>query len=209
MPHLPDPIGLVVSHAEDVWIHATDGRRYLDLTAGIGVSNVGHGRPDVAEAVAAQMARHAHVMVYGEYEQEAQSAFADALLAALPPGFDRVFLTCSGTEAIEGALKVARKVTGRSAFAAFTGGYHGDSTGALALQASPRYRRPFEPLIGPVAYLPFDDAAALSGIDASTAAVVIEPVQGEGAFACRRRPSSRRYARAARRWGRCSSSTRF
>jgi acetylornithine/succinyldiaminopimelate/putrescine aminotransferase len=174
------PIGIEVERAEGVYIYGTDGRQYLDLTAGIGVANIGHGRREVAAAVADQLARHAHVMVYGEYEQRVQTELAHEVVSALPSGLDRIFLTCTGTEAIEGALKTARKFTGRAGFAAFEGSYHGDTMGAMSVQASATYRKPYEPLIGPVQFLPYDDPDALDRIDHSTAGVVLEPVQGEG-----------------------------
>jgi len=176
----PEPIGLVVERAEGVWITTTDGRRYLDWTAGIGVANVGHGRREIAEAVARQLDRHAHVMVYGEYEQAVQTAFAAALTARFPDPLSQVFLTSSGTEAVEGALKIARKHTGRARFVAFERSYHGDTMGALSVQGSARYRAPFEPLVAPVTFLPFGEIDALKAIDESVAAVIVEPVQGEG-----------------------------
>lgn len=179
-PTSPEPIGLVVARAEGSTIITTDGREYLDLTAGIGVANVGHGRCEIREAIHAQLERHAHVMVYGEYEQAVQTAFAERLVAQLPDPIDQVYLVSTGTEAIEGALKTSRKHTGRTRLVAFEGGYHGDTMGALSLMSSVRYRTPFEPLVGPVSFLPFGDVAALAGIDSDVAAVVIEPVQGEG-----------------------------
>jgi len=179
-PTSPEPIGLEVARAEGMRVTTTDGRDYLDLTAGIGVNNVGHGRPEIARAVAAQLARHAHVMVYGEYEQAAQTELAAAVVSRLPDAIDSVYLTSTGTEAVEGALKTARKFTGRTRLVAFEGSYHGDTMGSLSVQASARYREPFEPLVGPVDFLPFGDVAALSGITDATAAVIIEPVQGEG-----------------------------
>jgi acetylornithine/succinyldiaminopimelate/putrescine aminotransferase len=177
-----EPFGLVVAHASGVHVTTVDGRSYLDLTAGIGVANVGHSRPEIARAVEAQLARHAHVMVYGEFEQPIQTAFAEALIGLLPESMEQVFLTSTGTEAVEGALKVARKATGRERFVAFEGSYHGDTMGSLSVMSSPRYRAPFEPLIGPVAFLPFGAMDGLDAIDTRTAAVIVEPVQGEGGF---------------------------
>ena len=176
----PEPIGLVIERAEGIHVYTTDGRAYLDLTAGIGVANVGHARDEVTRAVTEQLARHAHVMVYGEYEQQAQTDLAERVGSLLPDPISQVFLASSGTEAVEGALKTARKFTGRAGFIAFDGSYHGDTMGSLSVQANARYRAPFEPLIEPVRFLPFGDADALDVIDTSTAAVIIEPVQGEG-----------------------------
>jgi acetylornithine/succinyldiaminopimelate/putrescine aminotransferase len=174
-----EPIGLVVDRASGPWIFATDGTRYLDLISGIGVASIGHTHPEVVEAVAKQNARHHHVMVYGEYVQEEQALYASELAAVLPKGLDSVFFVNSGTEAIEGALKLARKTTGRSGFVAFEGGYHGDTMGALSVGGIEKYRAPFEPLLQPVTLLPFGDAIALDAIDDTVAAVIVEPVQGE------------------------------
>jgi acetylornithine/N-succinyldiaminopimelate aminotransferase len=174
------PIGLEIDRAEGSWIYTTDGRRYLDLIAGIGVSALGHGNPAVLAAIAEQSRRHLHVMVYGEYVIEVQARLAARLSELLPPGLERIYFTNSGAEAIEGALKTARKHTGRSSFVAFDGAYHGDTLGALALMGNANFRAPFEPLPGPVRHLPYDDVSALDAIDDSVAAVVIEPVQAEG-----------------------------
>lgn len=174
------PIGLEVTRAEGCWLYCADGRRYLDLIAGIGVSALGHGNPAVIAAIEAQARRHLHAMVYGEYVIEAQARYAARLAETLPAGLGRVYFTNSGAEAIEGALKVARKATGRATFVAFDGAYHGDTMAALALMGNAAFRAPFEPLPGPVRRLPFGDEAALGAIDETVAAVVIEPVQAEG-----------------------------
>ena len=174
------PLGLEIDRAEGTWLHTCDGRRYLDLIAGIGVSALGHGHPAVIAAINRQLRRHLHVMVYGEYILESQAALAADLVAVLPPGLDRVYFTNSGAEAIEGAMKTARKFTGRAAFAAFDGAYHGDTMGALALAGNAEFRAPFGELPGPVVHLPYDDESALDQIDESIAAVIVEPVQAEG-----------------------------
>ena len=174
------PLGLEIDRAEGCWLYTRDGRRYLDLIAGIGVSALGHGHPAVLAAINRQLQRHLHVMVYGEYVLESQAALAAELARVLPPGLGRVYFTNSGAEAIEGALKTARKYTGRAAFAAFDGAYHGDTMGALALAGNVEFRAPFGELPGPVLHLPYDDESALEVIDQSVAAVVVEPVQAEG-----------------------------
>src|SRR5258707_677064 len=125
------PIGLEISRADGSWLIASDGRRYLDFIAGIGVSALGHGNPEVLDAIAAQARRHLHVMVYGEYVIESQVMLARRLVELLPRPLERVYFTNSGAEAIECALKVARKFTGRAGFVAFDGAYHGDTMGAL------------------------------------------------------------------------------
>jgi acetylornithine/N-succinyldiaminopimelate aminotransferase len=173
------PIGLEIARAEGSWLYCVDGRRYLDLIAGIGVSALGHGHPAVLAAIGEQAGRHLHVMVYGEYVIESQARLARYLADLLPTGLNRIYFTNSGAEAMEGALKTARKHTRRRAFVAFDGAYHGDTMGALALAGNPSFRGPFEPLPGPVRHLPFEDLAALDAIDSDVAAVVIEPVQAE------------------------------
>jgi len=174
------PIGLEISRAEGSWLVASDGRRYLDFIAGIGVCALGHGHPEVLAAIGEQARRHLHVMVYGEYVIESQVMLARRLTELLPRPLERVYFTNSGAEAIECALKVARKFTGRAGFVAFDGAYHGDTMGALALAGNRAMRESFGALPGPVRHLPFGDEGALAKIDSTIAAVVIEPVQAEG-----------------------------
>ena len=174
------PMGLVVARASGSTVWDVGGNAYLDLLAGMGVANVGHAHPEIVAAVRAQAERHLHVMVYGEFVQETQVRLATKLASLLPRSLSVVYFTSSGAEAIDGALKTARKHTGRPRFVAFEGGFHGDTWGALSIGGNPIYRRPFEPLLEPVTLLPFDDEAALAAIDGSVAAVVVEPVQAEG-----------------------------
>jgi acetylornithine/succinyldiaminopimelate/putrescine aminotransferase len=173
-------MGLVVARASGSTVWDVDGTAYLDLLAGMGVANVGHAHPDVVTAVRAQAERHLHVMVYGEFVQAAQVRLAARLASRLPPSLSVTYFTSSGAEAIDGALKTARKHTGRTGFVAFEGGFHGDTWGALSVGGNPIYRRPFEPLLPGVRFLPFDDEAALAAIDDQVAAVVVEPLQAEG-----------------------------
>ncbi len=174
------PLGLEISRAEGSWLYCADGRRYLDFISGIGVSALGHGHPATLRAIAEQAARHLHVMVYGEFIIAPQVKLATRLSELLPRDLSRVYFTNSGAEAIEAALKLAKKHTRRAGLVAFDGAYHGDTMAALALMGNPAFRAPFEPLPGPVRHLPYDDVAALDAIDSSIAAVVIEPVQAEG-----------------------------
>jgi acetylornithine/succinyldiaminopimelate/putrescine aminotransferase len=176
----PAPLGIVVERARGASLWDPAGREYLDLLAGMGVANVGHGNPAVMAAVAAQAARYLHVMVYGELVQEPQVALARRLAELAPGELSVTYFTNSGTEAVEGALKLARKHTGRSGMVAFRGGYHGDTLGALSLCDSAIYRRPFEPLLDRVEFLPFGSVAGLERIDRGVAAVVVEPIQCEG-----------------------------
>lgn len=176
----PEPLGIVVDRARGATIWDVDGREYLDLLSGIGVAGIGHCNPEVVAALAAQASRYLHTSVYGEAVQAPQVELARRIAALAPGDLSVTYFANSGTEAIEGALKLARKRTGRRRFIAFEGGYHGDTTGSLALCDNRVYRRPFEPLQLDVEFLPFGDVAALDRIDESVAAVVVEPVQAEG-----------------------------
>jgi len=176
----PEPIGIVVDRAEGPWIVDPEGRRYLDLLSGIGVANLGHTHPEVVAAVEAQNRRHHHVMVYGEYVQEHQALYAQELAAVAPGDLDRVYFVNSGAEAVEGALKTARKATGRPAFVTCSGAYHGDTFGSLSVGGNAVYQSPFEPLLGPVRRIPFGEVEGLEAVDETVAAVIVEPVQGEG-----------------------------
>jgi acetylornithine/succinyldiaminopimelate/putrescine aminotransferase len=174
------PLGLTIASARGSWVTDTSGRRYLDLVAGMGVVNIGHGHPAVHRACREQLRRYLHVMVYGEYVLEPQVRLARRLVELAGPPFETVYFTNSGAEAIEGALKTARKHTGRSRFVAFDLGFHGDTFGALSVGGNPRYRVPFLPLLPEVTIAPWNDRGALRRIDRRVAAVVIEPIQAEG-----------------------------
>lgn len=175
-----EPMGVVVDRARGSAIRSADGTTYLDLLSGMGVMSFGHGNPEVLAAIRAQAERHLHVMVYGEFVQDPQVGLARLLAELAPAPLSVAYFTNSGTEAVEGALKTARKATGRKRFVAFRGAYHGDTAGALSVCGNPVYRDPFLPLLADVDFLPFDDTAALGRIDRSVAAVIVEPIQGEG-----------------------------
>ncbi len=174
------PMAIEVAEARGAIVRDTAGREWLDLLAGMGVANVGHAHPEVVAAVQAQAARHLHVMVYGEFVQAPQVRLAARLAGLLPPSLSVTYFTSSGAEAVDGALKTARKLTKRRRFVAFSGGFHGDTWGALSVGGNPVYRTPFEPLLPHVTFLPFDDVGALSRIGDDVAAVIVEPVQAEG-----------------------------
>jgi acetylornithine/succinyldiaminopimelate/putrescine aminotransferase len=176
----PAPLGIVVERASGAVIQDVNGREYLDLLAGMGVANLGHNHPAVLAAIRDQSPRYLHVMVYGEAVQAPQVTLAQRLAELTPGDLSVTYFTNSGAEAIEGALKLARKYTRRSRFVAFRGAYHGDTLGALSLCGNAVYREPFEPLLGGVSRLPFGDVDAVDRVDESVAAVVVEPVQGEG-----------------------------
>jgi acetylornithine/N-succinyldiaminopimelate aminotransferase len=172
------PPRLVLERGEGVWVWDADGRRYLDLLAGIAVNALGHAHPALVKAVSEQVATLAHVSNF--FTSVPQVRLAERLLQLLgAEGAGRVFLSNSGTEANEAALKLTRR-TGRTGLVAATGAFHGRSMGALALTAKAAYREPFEPLPGDVTFVPYGDADALTAaVDDTTAAVVLEPVQGE------------------------------
>lgn len=172
-------MGLVIERAEGMYMHAPDGTRYMDLIAGISVSNVGHCHPKVVEAVQRQAATHMHLMVYGEYAQNIQQQFAEAIVAHLPESLDSVYFVNSGSEAIEGAIKLAKRVTGRSGLVAFTDAYHGSSNGALSLMGNETYKGPFYPLLPEVRHIRVNGMDDLNSIDGTVAAVFLETIQGE------------------------------
>ncbi len=174
------PIGLDISHASGPYLHTTDGRQYIDFISGIAVSSLGHAHPEVVEAVQVQAAAHMHVMVYGEFIQKPQSRFAALLAAQLPASLQRIYFTNSGTEANEGALKLAKKATGRQRMVAFKNSYHGDSHGSLSVTGRDVYRDPFLPLLPDVHFGEFNSDEALDLITNQTACVILEPIQGEG-----------------------------
>lgn len=172
---------LVVEEAAGCTVKTADGRLYLDMTSGIAVANVGHCHPAVVEAVRRQVGRYAHVNVYGRFVVPGQVEIARRLASVAPGALDVAFLTSTGTEATEGALKLARKYTGRPGFVAFERSFHGRTLGALSVTWKHEWRAPFEPLLPGVTFVPFDDLdAADRAIDGTTAAVIVEPIQGEG-----------------------------
>lgn len=176
----PSPLGIVVARAAGARIWDENGSEYLDLLAGIGVAAIGHTHPEVVAAIETQARAYLHAGVYGELVERPQVELASRLAELAPGRLDTVYFTNSGAEAIEGALKTARKHTGRAGIVCFDGAFHGDTFGALSVGGNHVYRDPFEPLLPAVRRLPFDDHAALAAIDTSVGAVLIEPIQAEG-----------------------------
>ncbi|MDZ7715770.1 MAG: aspartate aminotransferase family protein [Balneolaceae bacterium] len=174
------PMALEIEKAAGPFIYTTDGKEYVDFISGIAVSSLGHRHPKVVKAVKEQVDKHLHVMVYGEFIQESQSKYAQLLTSTLPEKLDRVYFVNSGTEANEGALKLAKKYTGRHKFVAFHHGYHGDTHGSLSVTGRDVYRDPYLPLLPDVHFLDFNSFENLEVIDDETAAVIMEPIQGEG-----------------------------
>jgi len=174
------PLALEIDRAQGSHLFLKDGRSLIDLISGIAVSALGHGHPKVIQAIKDQADRHLHVMVYGEMIQTSQVDFADLLIAQLPSPLESIYLTNSGTEANEGALKLAKKYTGRTKMVSFEDSYHGDTQGSLSVTGRRVYREPFEPLLPDVHFCQFNGEDCFSVIDDSTACVILEPIQGEG-----------------------------
>jgi acetylornithine/succinyldiaminopimelate/putrescine aminotransferase len=173
------PLALEVTRAEGCTLYGPDGQRWLDLISGIAVCNMGHGHPRIVQAVQEQAARHLHTMVYGELIQAPQTAFAEALLPLLPPPLDNIFYVNSGSEAVEGALKLAKRFTGRSELVGFHQSYHGATHGAMSIGGTEAWKGAFRPLLPDVRNLDYGEASQLTAITERTAAVLIEPVQAE------------------------------
>lgn len=175
----PSPLGLEIVSAKGVFLKDVNGKEYIDLIAGISVSNIGHCHPAVVEAVKKQTETHMHLMVYGEYVQGPQVALAKALVDALPKNLSNVYFTNSGAEACEGALKLAKRFTGRSELISFTNGYHGSTHGALSVMGSEEFKTSYRPLLPDTRQLVFNSEEDLQFITEKTACVIVEPVQGE------------------------------
>ena len=173
------PLGLEVSHAHGPWIKLKDGTTLFDAISGIGVSNFGHGHPAIQRALKAQLDKHLHTMVYGEFLQDVQIRASRALRDTLPSPLDSVYFLNSGAEAIDAALKLAKRVTGRSKLFAVTGGYHGNTHGALSVSSNESRKAPFRPLLPEVEFLNWNDIEDLGRIDGSAACVLVETVQGD------------------------------
>ena len=174
------PLALEIERARGSRLYLKDGRSLIDFISGIAVSALGHGHPKVIQAIKDQADRHLHVMVYGEMIQRSQIDFAQLLISQLPNSLESIYLTNSGTEANEGALKLAKKFTGRSKMVSFEDSYHGDTQGSLSVTGRQVYREPFEPLLPHVHFCKFNGEDCFDVIDNETACVILEPIQGEG-----------------------------
>jgi acetylornithine/N-succinyldiaminopimelate aminotransferase len=175
----PAPMMLEVVRAEGIYMYGPDGKEYMDLISGVSVSNTGHCHPRVVEAVKNQVDAYMHLMVYGEMIQSPQVKYAESLTAILPPELTSCYFVNSGSEAVEGALKLAKRFTGKSRIISFKNSYHGSTHGAMSIQGSEIYRNSFRPLLPDVFQLRFNDENVFSYIDKKTACVIVEPVQGE------------------------------
>lgn len=173
------PLLLEIERAEGVYMYDAHNQPYLDLISGIGVSNVGHRHPRVLQAIQNQLDKYLHLMVYGELVQAPPARLAQALTATLPAHLDNVYFTNSGTEAVEGALKLAKRHTGRTKLLSCYNAYHGSTHGALSITGSEGFKNAFRPLLPDVQHLRHNHFEDLQLIDEHTAAVVMEVVQGE------------------------------
>ncbi|MBP7808537.1 MAG: aspartate aminotransferase family protein [Bacteroidia bacterium] len=175
----PTPLGLEIVKAEGIHLIDVSGKRYVDLISGISVSNLGHCHPKVIAAINEQAKTYMHLMVYGEYVQHPQTQYAKLLTSLLPSSLNCIYYTNSGTEATEGALKLAKRVTGRSEIICFKNSYHGSTHGALSVMGNEEYKQSFRPLLPDVTQLEFNNFSQLNQITNKTACVIIEPIQGE------------------------------
>ena len=173
------PLGIEVERAEGCYLYDTNGEKFLDLISGISVSALGHGRSEIIDAIKKQAEKHLHLMVYGEYIQSPQNDYARLLVENLPPQLDSVYFTNSGAEATEGAMKLAKRYTGRTGFVSFENAYHGSTQGALSLAGGEWLKSVYRPLLPDCIQLPYNDIAALERINEKTAAVFIDLVQVE------------------------------
>lgn len=173
------PLGLEISRAEGVWLYDPAGIAYMDLVSGISVSNTGHRHPKVLAALRDQMDKYLYVNVYGEFIQSPQVELATTLASLLPESLNCIYFVNSGSEAIEGALKLAKRFTGRREVVAFENGYHGSTQGALAVLGNEELKNPFRPLAPGTRFLRFNRPEDLRQITPQTACVVAETIQAE------------------------------
>lgn len=175
----PFPLGLEIEKAEGLYLYNTEGKRYTDLISGVAVSNLGHCHPKVIQAIKDQLDKHLHIMVYGEFVQSSVNALAEKLASILPASLNSCYFVNSGTEAIEGALKLAKRYTQRSEIIAFRGAYHGSTHGSLSVSGNETKKRAFRPLLPNVKFLDFNQIEQLEAITEKTAAVIMETIQGD------------------------------
>ncbi len=175
----PFPLALEIEKAEGIYMYGTDGKEYIDMISGISVSAVGHRHPAVVDAMKAQLDHHMHLMVYGELIQPPQVKLVRLLIRNLPRTLNNVYLVNSGSEAIEGALKLAKRYTGRTEVVAFEDAYHGSTHGALSITGREGIKQAFRPLLPDIRHIVFNDPAMLDQITKRTACVVAETIQGE------------------------------
>ena len=178
----PYPLGMEVSHAIGSYIYDTNNNRYLDFVAGVSACSLGHQHPRVNQAIKDQLDLYSHVMVYGEYSQSPAVEYCKLMASLLPEPLNKTYLVNSGTEAIEGALKLARRVTGRSQLISCHNAYHGNTMGSMSVMGFEERKQIFRPLIPDVEFITFNNEADLEKITTKTAGILLETIQGGAGF---------------------------
>jgi acetylornithine/succinyldiaminopimelate/putrescine aminotransferase len=178
----PNPLGLEVARANGCYIYDSTGKKYLDFIAGISANTLGHAHPEISQAIKNQVDQYTHVMVYGEFIQKPQLDLAKTLVKHLPNPLETVYITNSGTEATEGALKLAKRFTGRSEIIAAKNAYHGNTQGAMSVCGNEHQNRAFRPLIPGIRFIEFNNIIDIDRISSNTAAVILETIQGGAGF---------------------------
>ena len=178
----PYPLAIEVDRAEGCFIYDTEGRAYLDFVAGVSANTLGHGHPRVVRAVQDQAARYMHVMVYGEFVLKPAVELSALLASLLPRPLETTYLVNSGTEAIEGAMKLAKRVTGRGKFVAAKKAYHGNTQGTMSVMGYEERKRAFRPLLPGISFIEFNNETELDKITHETAGVILETIQGGAGF---------------------------
>lgn len=178
----PFAAGFEVEKAEGSYIYGKDGKAYLDFVAGVSANTLGHSHPIVVNAIKEQAARYLHVMVYGEYAQEKPVALCQLLAEATPEPLEVTYLVNSGAEAIDGALKLAKRYTGREEIISMKNSYHGNTHGALSVSGNEFHKREFRPLLPMISFIEFDNEEEFSKITEKTACVIAETIQGAAGF---------------------------
>ncbi len=178
----PHPLAMEISHAEGSYIYDTNNKPYLDFVAGVSACTLGHRHPKVINAIKDQLDKYLHVMVYGEYIQNPSVQLTKLLAKHLPESLETTYLTNSGTEAIEGALKLARRATGRSQIIAARNAYHGSTIGSMSVMGFEERKQAFRPLVPDVNFITYNNCDDIQNITRKTAAVILETIQGGAGF---------------------------
>ena len=172
-------MGIQINYAKDEFLYDENNKKYIDIIGGISVCNIGHQHPDVNHAIEQQLQKYLHVMVYGEIVQSPQSQYAKTLIDLLPPTLNCVYFTNSGSEATEGAMKLAKRHTRKSKIISFKNSYHGSTQGALSVMGSEYWQQAFRPLLPNIFQFDYGTQEAIDNIDNNTACIILEPIQSE------------------------------
>ncbi len=175
----PFPLGMEIERAEGIYLYGPNGERYIDFVSGIGVNNLGHGHPEIVAAIHDQVDRHLHAMVYGEFVQRSQIDAAKTLTSLLPPSLDCCYFVNSGTEAIEAAMKLVKRITGRHQIVSFVGAYHGNTQGSMSVSYNEKKKGAFRPLLPEIYFIRLNHFEDLQKITSQTAGVFLETIQGD------------------------------